>query len=110
MENKTVSMPTALAWYVVNYQTENGLSMNHESKKFKEFSIHKKVFDPLFNNWRIQIPYSSNTIDRVLYEFLRPEIITQHPKILKCLSAKDAEEKIGKNLELHTKLEYKHGI
>jgi hypothetical protein len=44
----------------------------------------------------------------VLYEFLRPEIITQHPRILKCTSPGDAENKLGKELKISTDLKYPH--
>jgi hypothetical protein len=106
MNKKDVFMPTALAWLMVNYQTENGFKMNEKANNFGDIKIHQDIFDPLFRNEKIKINYSFTSMHLVLYEFLRPEIITQHPRILKCTSPEDAENKLGKELKISTDLKY----
>ncbi len=108
MTNKNVLIPTALAWFIVNYQTENGLKMNEKANEFGDIKIHQDIFNPLFHNEKIKVNYSFTSMHLVLYEFLRPEIIAQHPKILKCTSSEDAQDKLGKELKLSTDLKYQH--
>lgn len=103
---ENVSISTAFAWHIVNYQTENGFKMNKKADDFGDIKIHQDIFTPLFCNDKIKVNYSLSSMHLVLYKFLRPEIITQHPMILRCTSPEDAEDKLGKELELSADLKY----
>ncbi|USN56705.1 MAG: hypothetical protein H6766_06910 [Candidatus Peribacteria bacterium] len=107
---KTVTIPTILAWFIVNYNTENGLRMNRqiEDLDIDQIDIHKDIFDPLFRNGKMRVNYSLSSMHGVLYEFLRPEIITQYPMILKFSIPWAAQGKMGEVIELSTNLKYPH--
>ena len=83
-----------LAWMIVNYITEGGLRMpktelNDEFIGEKDPAKSEKLnpmrtFDKLFFNTKVRVNYSFSSQHAVMYEFLRPEIITQFPQILCC--------------------------
>lgn len=114
MSKKTenVSIPTELAWHVVNFYYTKDFSFAKWGPD--EFDLYVEVFDPLFG---ADITYghpeykeSDSFLQNALYVYLRPEIIYQHPIILLYPFPFLVTHLMGETLDLSRELKCPHHL
>ncbi len=103
---KIIKIQTQTAWMIVNLVNESiGIRLPEIEFISKENCGEEimKTFNECFPN----INYSYTSSRGIIYRLLRPEIITQHPKILSFASVHEAVNKMGEVLDLSRDLQYK---
>jgi|GEM_PF-3802369 len=114
----TYVVDTILAWKIVNMSSEWSDALVGQDLKLPKTNRDKEIdfkigpeitsFPILKERNKILSNYPVKPARYFYSEIYKPEIITQHPKILSCKSASAAILLFGKTIELKSTLQYKH--
>lgn len=105
---KKVKIPSGLAWRIVNLS----FGIRAEEKNLFDDLDHyniSKVFSKIFSQEnKTFVNFSVDLRILLIYQYLRPEIITQFPIMLRMKSAVDTMGYFGDNIELSSKIQYQY--
>ena len=107
-----VNINTVLAWKIVNYNIIDGkLTMPRTDSdseiEEKGFLIDKEGCNLMDIVTAIFPDLTTNNFHYVLYKYLRPEIVTQHPQLLGCANVGEAKSIFAELIEIKDGYQYK---